>query len=168
MPVASEVPDSPSRIGGRVRIAFVVLAVAVPLMGAVSCGPANHGLDTSALPQPPDRPNKPGAPIGMQLERASGQGVLAIDVPTDRRAKYTAMSIDRSRHGMAVIVTRRDGTGGVSFVRRDCSCLVGRYRILGDGNSICDAMRDQFPGEDYSQLTDGSISTYVCTFACKQ
>jgi hypothetical protein len=94
-----------------------------------------------------------------------------VPVPTDTRATYHAIEIAPSPIGR-VIITQRDGPSGRSFVRRECTCPVGQYRVLGDSQTAVGVMRDR-PEEPLAALVYdrvskmGSVSWHVCDFACR-
>ena len=92
-------------------------------------------------------------------------------VPTDLGAKYRALEVARTPGGRSII-SRREGPSGISFTRRECTCPVARYRILGDGDDLLAAMRDRAP-EGWAELVIdraaglGSVSYHVCDHACR-
>jgi len=88
-----------------------------------------------------------------------------VPVPTDQKAIYEALELAVSPSGTAIITTRRTGPSGTSFSIRECDCMGVSYRYLGDGASLADA-QSQARNEPFTDLTQGSVSAYVCNFAC--
>ena len=97
----------------------------------------------------------------------------AIDVPSDHKATYSVAEISKAPGGV-IILTKRDGPSGTSYVRRECTCPVLRYRVLGEGESLSAAKAPREPAEDFAKLVYdkdlgmGSVSWHVCDFACKR
>lgn len=108
----------------------------------------------------------------MALALADGvkRTQTAIAVPSDTRARYTAVKIEPAPSG-ALILTQRDGPSGRSFVHRECTCPVGQYRVLGEGLTADAARIARDPIETMTPLVRegnlGSVSFHVCEFACK-
>jgi hypothetical protein len=79
----------------------------------------------------------------------------------------------RNAAGNAVIMSQRTGPSGVSYVMRECECPVSRYRVLGQGDTAKEAKSARRPRERMADLVydgpgRGSISYYVCAYACQQ
>ena len=109
----------------------------------------------AARPAETSKPGKPGA----------------VPVPTDVRATYAAHWVRASPIGREIL-TQRDGPSGRSYSIRECTCPVGRYRLLGDAETLEQTL--QRPNAEL-KLTElvvdkgtgrGSISYHVCACAC--
>lgn len=93
-----------------------------------------------------------------------------IPVPSDPRARYTALEIKPKPHGRVEILTRREGPSGISFALREIDCDKRTFRYLGEGDTQEAAARGEQRNAANNQrlgpLTEGSISTEIATFAC--
>lgn len=89
-----------------------------------------------------------------------------VPVPSDPRARYDAIWMTRKPNGLIEVLTRREGPSGVRFALREVDCRGNRFRYLGEGDTREQAEqrrnRDQL-----TPLTEGSISTEVSQFACR-
>jgi len=110
--------------------------------------------------------------VGAEGGAASGAGA-PIAVPSDGKATYSVAEISAPAGGTVIILTKRMGPSGTSYVRRECTCPVSSYRVLGEGESVADAKVPRQPAEDFADLVYdrnlgmGSASWHVCDFACK-
>lgn len=104
---------------------------------------------------------------------ASRRAAATIPVPTDMRAQYFVIETGRTAGGNVTITSRREGPSGTSFARRECECRTGRFRYLGEGQTLTDASRPKVPPETMADLFTtgdglGSVSFHVCQYACGQ
>lgn len=104
---------------------------------------------------------------------ASSRAAATIPVPTDVRARYFVIETGRLAGGNVTITSRREGPSGTTYARRECDCRSGRFRYLGEGQTLADARRSKVPPETMADLFTtgdglGSISYHVCQYACGQ
>lgn len=95
---------------------------------------------------------------------ASKSAPRLISVPTDASARYYLLK----RSGTStrpILVTKRVGSSGTSYSRREFDCAAHTFRYLGDGDSI-EEMNASTPDAEMSPLVDGSISDYIGRVAC--
>lgn len=88
-----------------------------------------------------------------------------IPVSSDLRAVYEVVEISGKAAGRVKILSKRTGPSGTSYSRRECDCVGNAFRYLGDGATMA-AMRASPPEKTMTRLTAGSVSSYVCQFAC--
>lgn len=92
----------------------------------------------------------------------------AVSVPSDPSATYRLLRWSRLPNGNLEAVTRRDGSSGTSFARREIDCGAMTFRYLGEGDTLEQALANgPNPGE-MAELTTQSISTYVSEFVCRK
>lgn len=89
----------------------------------------------------------------------------SIPVESDLRAVYEVVEISGKVVGRVKILSKRTGPSGTSYSRRECDCAGNAFRYLGDGATLA-AMRASSPEKTMTRLTAGSVSSYVCGFAC--
>jgi hypothetical protein len=89
-----------------------------------------------------------------------------IDVPSDPKAKYTAVDVTRVGDGKAEITTKRDGPSGTSYAKRLVDCRSMRFRYLGEGDTMEELNRSK-PSPNMGPLVTGSISYHVSVYACR-
>lgn len=90
-----------------------------------------------------------------------------IPVPSDPSAKYQMIDLVRMKNRNLEVTTRRDGTSGVSYARREVDCNRMRFRYLGDSSTLEGVRIGLVDPGPMGPLTERSISTYVSEFACK-
>jgi hypothetical protein len=123
-------------------------------------------------PPPPPAPIPPPAPKPAQVKAAMRATDVAVPVPSDTKATYTALRLGASGAGRTIL-TRRDGPSGRSFTLRECTCPVSRYRNLGHGDTLQAALGGRGRESKMSllhydpSLRMGSVSWHVCEFACR-
>lgn len=88
-----------------------------------------------------------------------------IPVSSDLRAVYEVVEISGKTAGRVKILSKRTGPSGTSFSRRECDCVGDAFRYLGDGATLA-AMRASPPEQSITRIVAGSVSSYVCEFAC--
>ena len=104
-----------------------------------------------------DSPTLPSTTDGKVIEVASDLGVA-----------YRLLKSKKMRNGNLEILTRRDGSSGTSFARREVDCGSMTFRYLGEGDSLAEAQQDgPNPGE-MTEAMSTSISGEVSRFACSQ
>jgi hypothetical protein len=111
-------------------------------------GSAMDGFDSPALP-----PTAEGEPVS---------------VPSDPGATYRLLRWSRLPNGNLEAVTRRDGSSGTSFARREIDCRAMTFRYLGEGDTLEQALADSPNPGQMGELTSQSISTYVSEFVCRK
>lgn len=89
-----------------------------------------------------------------------------LAVPSDQKAKYFVIGMDKRTDGMVEISTRREGPSGNSFAIRLVQCEPLRFGYIAEGDSIADLVRD--PSPKLTELVTGSISDVVAKLACAQ
>jgi hypothetical protein len=99
---------------------------------------------------------------------ASVAAAQSIPVPSDPRARYEAVSVDKRRDDLVEIITRRQGPSGTSFARREVDCRRRLFRYIGEGDTLEQAKRPAPNPGQMAALVDGSISWHVVQFACRR
>ncbi len=97
---------------------------------------------------------------------ASGQLPRPMVIPTDANARYTILEIGGT-HPNRTIVTRREGSSGVTYSTRLYNCVAQTTKYLGTGSSI-EAMRASRPDPRMSEIVPRSIAFYVGKEACRR
>lgn len=103
----------------------------------------------------------------MTLATGSALAQPSIPVSSDPRATYHLLNLSRLPSGNLQVLTRRTGSSGTSYAVREVDCRAMRFRYLGEGQTQESALIPRNPGP-MSALTEGSISTEVSNFACRQ
>ena len=104
--------------------------------------------------------------IALALVASTAHAEL-IRVPTDAKARYDLLMV-KPINGNLLVVTQRSGPSGVTFSAREVNCRNMTFRYLGTGDTMQE-MLDNAPfheKERMGELTPGSISTYVSSYAC--
>lgn len=89
-----------------------------------------------------------------------------LSIPSDARAEYRVLSVERVQGGHIEIVTRRSGSSGVTFSKRLVDCRRQRFRYLADSETF-EGLASGVPSPDWSDLVTGSISWHVVQRACR-
>jgi hypothetical protein len=109
--------------------------------------------------------DRPQAPDPNEVER-EGEGVL-IPVPGDpARAVYQLVEMSQMSNGNLKVLTRRDGSSGTSYARREINCRNMTFRYVGEGDTRVEAEEDSPNRGSMGELVAGSISTEISEFAC--
>ena len=99
------------------------------------------------------------------IDEVEVEGEL-IPVESDPRATYQLLSWSEMPNGHREALTRRNGSSGTSYARREIDCAGKRFRYLGEGDTRQEAeAKMQNPGE-MGELVPGSISSEVSEFVC--
>jgi hypothetical protein len=91
---------------------------------------------------------------------------FAISAPSDPGADYRILSIKRRPNGNLEVVSRRDGSSGTSFARREIDCESETYRYLGEGDTRKGAETDGPNPGPMTAITGSSASSDVLRAAC--
>ncbi len=91
-----------------------------------------------------------------------------INVVSDPGVTYHLLESSKMPNGNLEIVTRRDGSSGTSFARREVDCDAMTFRYLGEGDSLAEAKHDSPNIGEMSEAMSTSISGEVSRFACGQ
>lgn len=87
-----------------------------------------------------------------------------VKIPSDPNATFTI--IERSGKGrVRTIVTKREGSSGVSYSRRQYDCQAATWKYLGTGDTPA-KMNSSKPENKMTPVHDGSIASYVGGIAC--
>jgi hypothetical protein len=89
-----------------------------------------------------------------------------IPVQSDPRATYQLVSWSEMPAGHREALTRRDGSSGTSYARREIDCAGKRFRYLGEGDTRQEAEAKMQDGGKMAALVPGSISSEVSEFVC--
>jgi hypothetical protein len=136
------------------RILALTLGATV---AACSQSPEEKAFDTPSADEIP-------APQGMPTGSAASG--MPFNVPSDMNARYSLLSVTKGKGGNIVATTRREGSSGTSFARREIDCAAQTYRYIGEGDTLLEANQPvPNPGE-MATLVDGSISDVTVKFAC--
>lgn len=87
-----------------------------------------------------------------------------LPVPTDANAMYTVLEVGGSFPNRT-IVTKRVGSSGTSFAKRQYNCANGTVRYLGDGDTLVEMARSK-PSPSMAPIVPRSIADYVGNRAC--
>jgi len=90
----------------------------------------------------------------------------SVPVNSDPRAAYQLVHWSEMPNGHREALTRRDGTSGTSYARREIDCVGKRFRYLGEGDTKQQAEVDAPNPGQMADLLPGSISSEVSGFAC--
>ena len=94
-------------------------------------------------------------------------GKTPIAVPSDPNANYFLISRSAMANGNLEVITRRVGSSGESFARREVNCSDGTVRYIGEGDTLAEAREDApNPGEMTVPLGE-SITGVVTAFICR-
>ena len=102
-------------------------------------------------------------------ERLRDVGFDAVYASDLTRARYTALEIKPKPKGLVEVLTRREGSSGITFALREIDCDRRMFRYLGEGDTRAKAAEGRArnrPDNNMGRLTEGSISTEVSDFAC--
>ncbi len=91
-----------------------------------------------------------------------------ILVPSDFRATYTAVDVRQVGDRQVEIITRREGTSGISFAKRLVDCQTMRFKYLASDGETLEALNRATPDPKMSPLFPGSISDAVSQYACRR
>jgi hypothetical protein len=90
-----------------------------------------------------------------------------IPVPGDpAHASYQLVGWSEMPNGHREALTRRDGTSGTSYARREIDCSKQQFRYLGEGDTRQEAEEDLSNPDEMAELVPGSISSEVAAFVC--
>lgn len=82
--------------------------------------------------------------------------------------RYHLLMVEEMENGNLEVLTRRNGSSGTSYSRREINCSAPRsYRYLGDGDTRTEAEADAPNPGDMSELVSGSISSDVAEYVCR-
>lgn len=98
------------------------------------------------------------SPLAMSAE-------YKISIPTDSKAAYTVLG-KGERDGFKTIITKREGSSGVSYSERAYDCVNRRVKYLGDGENL-EQMKSSSADTNMSDIVPESIADYVGNEACK-
>ncbi|MEB7893394.1 hypothetical protein NGK65_06550 [Serratia ureilytica] len=88
-----------------------------------------------------------------------------ISIPTDSKAVYTVLG-KGERDGLKTIITKREGSSGVSYSERAYDCVNRTVKYLGDGETL-EQMKSSHADSNMSEIVPESIADYVGNEACK-
>ncbi|MFY9993638.1 MAG: hypothetical protein WAK61_01420 [Leclercia sp.] len=88
-----------------------------------------------------------------------------ISIPTDSKANYTILEQDLNGR-MATITTKREGSSGVSYSKRQYDCSAWTVKYLGSGDTL-EGMKSSVPDKNMAPIVDNSIAYYLGQKACK-
>jgi hypothetical protein len=110
---------------------------------------------------------------GRTNEEASAAHVAEVEVEgepipveSDSRATYQLVSWSELPNGHREALTRRDGSSGTSYARREIDCARKRFRYLGEGDTRQEAEAKTQDLGKMAELVPGSISSEVSEFVC--
>ena len=126
----------------------ISLVTALLLLGAC------EGDDRESRTAPIDEIAVEGEPIPVEGDPAG--------------AKYQLLRWTEMPNGNREALTRRDGTSGTSYARREIDCASRRFRYLGEGDTRREAEADAPNLGEMAELVPGSISSEVADFVCAQ
>jgi hypothetical protein len=93
---------------------------------------------------------------------------FSIPAPSDPNASYRIVKISKMPNGHLEVTSRRDGTSGTSFSRREIDCRSYEYRYLDERDTLAEAEKDGSNIGSMSGLTGTSASSDVANAACKR
>lgn len=83
-------------------------------------------------------------------------------------ATYQLIEWSELPDGNREALTRRDGTSGTSYARREIDCEGQEHRYLGEGQSREQAQEDYPSPNEMTELVPGSISSEISEFVCRK
>lgn len=110
-------------------------------------------------------PESVGGELKEQEQPVEG---MPFVVPSDPKAAYWLLDVEPMENGNFSAITRRSGSSGVSFARREVDCEQRLFRYLGEGDTKSKALRDSSNIGDMSGLVSGSISDVVVSVVCRE
>lgn len=81
-------------------------------------------------------------------------------------ATYQLLDWSEQPNGRRIAMTRRDGSSGTSYARREVDCRRMQHRYLGEGDTRAEAEEDYSSPNTMSDLVAGSISAEITNFVC--
>lgn len=102
--------------------------------------------------------------LGVSANAFAGEQVV---VPSDPKAKYTVLAMEKKKQKIVHITTQREGPSGRSFSQREIDCARYVFRYLGDGDTL-DEIKASKPDPNFGSLVNGSISDVIASYACKK
>lgn len=101
-------------------------------------------------------------------DRGGAEMGVPFHVPTDARADYRILFVERTADGYASVGSRRSGPSGVSYEQRLVNCRTREFAYVRSGDSLSEFNAASLRTPMWGPLTPGSISTYVANHACDQ
>ena len=98
--------------------------------------------------------------------RSEPQEGVPLSVPSDPNARYFVLE-KAGTPERPTIVTRRTGSSGTTFSRREVDCASRTWRSLGTGDTK-EQMNAGPADPKMTELVQGSIADVVLTEACKR
>jgi hypothetical protein len=103
----------------------------------------------------------------LLLPSATCAAATPLSVPSDPKAQYTVLDVDRApNNGEVYITTQRDGKSGTSYAKRLINCSKQTFRYVGDADTLKEMKSQNLTGE-MGALVNGSISWHASQYACK-
>lgn len=88
-----------------------------------------------------------------------------MDVPSDSKATYLILDKYDSDH-FKIIITKREGSSGVTYSKRMYDCSASEVRYLGTGNTLSE-LKLSTPDPKMTAIQPNSIAYFVGIEACK-
>lgn len=88
-----------------------------------------------------------------------------IHIPTDSKAQYTILSVEKRTNGYVYISSKRVGSSGISYAMRKVDCRKMTFAYVSEGEALEDLKMEKDDG-NLGVLVDGSISDYISRYAC--
>ena len=89
-----------------------------------------------------------------------------LDVPSDAKAQYFVLEKGGTPE-RPTILTKRVGSSGTSFSRREIDCVAQSVRYLGTGDTR-EQMNASTPDASMAPIVPGAIADYVAKEACRR
>ncbi|WP_230200555.1 hypothetical protein [Serratia marcescens] len=103
--------------------------------------------------------------ISLLFSQFAFSAEYKISIPTDAKAVYTVLG--KGEHdGLKTIITKREGSSGVSYSERAYDCVNRTVKYLGDGETL-EQMKSSRADPNMSDIVPESIADYVGNEACK-
>lgn len=117
--------------------------------------------------QTDEQPRLTDAPVISQEPAVQSP---VIRVLSDANGIYTAELVTKMTDGLAHIVSKRVGSSGTTYTKRECKCAAATYRTLGSGDTL-DRMQSSPMDPKHTPLVMGpdgmgSSAFHVCQYAC--
>ncbi|MBI2278187.1 MAG: hypothetical protein HYU74_12605 [Dechloromonas sp.] len=115
--------------------------------------------------------DKTAAQIQAEFEREKAEAARRkaegspLAVPSDASAKYWLMYKDTGKSPIRTIVTRRVGSSGTSWSRRQYNCADYTVRYLGTGDTR-EQMDKSKPDQKMTNVLPGAIADHIGREAC--
>ncbi|MEJ1935381.1 hypothetical protein WDZ92_34730 [Nostoc sp. NIES-2111] len=111
---------------------------------------------------------KPGTRAGTGGTRVAAAGEPSgyeIHIPSDPKARFWVLGVEKRPGGMRAVVTRREGSSGVTYSKRLVDCDRQEVKYLASADDYA-GLAVERPDPRMAPLVPQSIAWYVTQQAC--